>query len=319
MSSGKTVSWHQASAWPLVIVSGPESYFAARAIRQIKSQLRAEHENLEISEVSEGEYSPGLLLSLAAPSLFNEPRLVVIQGASEGLLEDLHGLMSNPADNCTVILRTPNLVGHNGKVKKEMASVAMNVACDEVKKDSDRIDFVNREFKAFGIPIEQPAVKALVAAFGSDMGELGAACDQMAKSGQTKISPADVEASFEGRQETNAFKIADAALAGNATEAIRLFRHGSATGIDPVALTAALSMKIRQLARLFNDRNASPAALGMAPWQIDKARRELSGWSESELIELVQLAAKTDFDTKGASRDPEYSIEKLLLKMSKSQ
>ncbi|MDG2496760.1 MAG: DNA polymerase III subunit delta [Aquiluna sp.] len=318
MSNGKTVSWYQATPWPLVLISGPESYFAGRAIRQIKSQLRLEHENLEISEVSDGEYSAGLLLSLAAPSLFNEPRLVIIQGASEGLLEDIKGLMSEPAENCTIIVRTPNLVGHNGKVRKELAPLALNIVCDEVKKDSDRIDFVNREFKTFGIPIEQPATKALVAAFGSDMGELGAACDQLAKSGRVKISASDVEQSFEGRQETNAFKIADAALAGNATEAIRLFRHGSATGIDPVALTAALAMKIRQLARLFNDRNASPAALGMAPWQVDKARRELSGWSESELIDLVQLAAKTDFDTKGASRDPEYSIEKLLLRMAKS-
>ncbi len=318
MSNGKTVSWHQAAAWPLVIISGPETYFASRAIRQIKNQLRVEHRELEVSEVAEGEYSPGLLFSLAAPSLFNEPRLVVIQSASEGLLEDIQSLMSDPAQNCTIVIRTPNLVGQNGKVKKELASLALNISCDEVKKDSDRIDFINREFKTFGIPIDQPAVKALVAAFGSDMGELGAACDQLAKSGKAKVTASDVEQSFEGRQETNAFKIADAALAGNATEAIRLFRHGSATGIDPVALTAALAMKIRQLARLFNDRNATPAALGMAPWQVDKARRELNGWSEAELIELVQLSAKTDFDTKGASRDPQYSIEKLLLKMARA-
>ncbi len=318
MSNGKTVSWHQAAAWPLVIISGPETYFASRAIRQIKNQLRVEHEELEVSEVAEGEYSPGLLFSLAAPSLFNEPRLVVIQSASEGLLEDIQSLMSDPAQNSTIVIRTPNLVGQNGKVKKELASLALNISCDEVKKDSDRIDFINREFKTFGIPIDQPAVKALVAAFGSDMGELGAACDQLAKSGKAKVTASDVEQSVEGRQETNAFKIADAALAGNATEAIRLFRHGSATGIDPVALTAALAMKIRQLARLFNDRNATPAALGMAPWQVDKARRELNGWSEAELIELVQLSAKTDFDTKGASRDPQYSIEKLLLKMARA-
>jgi len=318
VSNGKTVSWHQAAAWPLVIISGPETYFASRAIRQIKNQLRVEHEELEVSEVAEGEYSPGLLFSLAAPSLFNEPRLVVIQSASEGLLEDIQSLMSDPAQNSTIVIRTPNLVGQNGKVKKELASLALNISCDEVKKDSDRIDFINREFKTFGIPIDQPAVKALVAAFGSDMGELGAACDQLAKSGKAKVTASDVEQSVEGRQETNAFKIADAALAGNATEAIRLFRHGSATGIDPVALTAALAMKIRQLARLFNDRNATPAALGMAPWQVDKARRELNGWSEAELIELVQLSAKTDFDTKGASRDPQYSIEKLLLKMARA-
>jgi DNA polymerase-3 subunit delta len=69
---------------------------------------------------------------------------------------------------------------------------------------------------------------------------------------------------------------------------------------------------------LFNDRNASAAAVGMQPWQLDRARKELAGWKESELIELVQLAAQTDSDVKGASRDPEYSIEKLLLAMAKS-
>jgi len=123
---------------------------------------------------------------------------------------------------------------------------------------------------------------------------------------------------FGGRVETNAFKIADAALAGNAAEAIRLFRHGFSTGIDSVALVAALSMRIRQLARLFNDRNAAPATLGMQPWQIDKARKELSGWQEEQLAGLVRLAAQTDADVKGASRDPEYSVEKLLLAMARA-
>ena len=51
----------------------------------------------------------------------------------------------------------------------------------------------------------------------------------------------------------------------------------------------------------------------MQPWQIDKAKRELAGWSETELAELVELTAQVDADTKGASRDPEYSVEKLLL------
>jgi DNA polymerase-3 subunit delta len=85
-----------------------------------------------------------------------------------------------------------------------------------------------------------------------------------------------------------------------------------------VALVAALTMRIRQLARLFNDRNASPASLGMQPWQVDKARKELSGWSESELADLVELAAVTDGDVKGAAKDPEYSVERLLLAMARA-
>ena len=280
--------------------------------------MRASHENLEVNEVADGEYSPGLIFSLASPSLFNEPRLVIISAASEGLAEDLGQLLTDPAENCTIVVRIPNLVGHNGKLKKQLSASALNISCEEVKKDADRIDFIKREFQRFQTPVDQPAIRALVAAFGSDMGELGAACDQLANSGASKVSLVEVERTFQGRVETNAFKIADAALAGNASEAIRLFRHGSATGIDSVALTAALSMKIRQLARLFNDRNAPAAAIGMQPWQQDRAIKELAGWSEPQLIELVQLAAQTDFDVKGASRDPEYSIEKLLLAMAKS-
>jgi DNA polymerase-3 subunit delta len=318
VTNGRTVSWHQAEPANLVLIFGPESYFASRATRLIKDKLRASHENLEVNEVADGEYSPGLIFSLASPSLFNEPRLVIISAASEGLAEDLGQLLTDPAENCTIVVRIPNLVGHNGKLKKQLSASALNISCEEVKKDADRIDFIKREFQRFQTPVDQPAIRALVAAFGSDMGELGAACDQLANSGASKVSLVEVERTFQGRVETNAFKIADAALAGNASEAIRLFRHGSATGIDSVALTAALSMKIRQLARLFNDRNAPAAAIGMQPWQQDRAIKELAGWSEPQLIELVQLAAQTDFDVKGASRDPEYSIEKLLLAMAKS-
>jgi len=217
----------------------------------------------------------------------------------------------------TVVVRLSNLVGHSGSIRKDLAKQALVVTCEELKKDSDRIDFVTKEFRQAQVGIEPAAIKALVQAFNSDLGELGAACSQLATNFQ-KVTLASVEETFGGRVETNAFKIADAALTGNATEAIRLFRHGFATGIDSVALVAALTMRIRQLAKLFNDRNAPAAVLGMQPWQIDKAKRELAGWQEFELAELVELAAQTDADVKGAAKDPEYSVERLLLAMARA-
>ena len=312
-----TVHWFDAKPAPLVLVVGPENYLASKAIRLIREALRGEFAELEVSEIPEGGYSAGSLFDYASPSLFAEPRLVIIQGAGEGLLEDLKQLVDNPVDSCTVIVRLPNMVGHSGKIRKELAKQALSVSCEELKKDAERIDFVKREFSARGVPIEQPAIRALVGAFASDLGEHGAACSQLSST-HAKVSLQYVELAFGGRVETNAFKIADAALSGNAAEAIRLFRHGFATGIDSVALVAALSMRIRQLARLFNDRNAAPATLGMQPWQIDKARKELSGWQEEDLAGLVRLAAQTDAEVKGASRDPEYSVEKLLLAMARA-
>lgn len=315
--SGKTVYWNKVETAPLVLVTGNESYLASRAISSIKTKLRADNPDLEITDVAEGEYSPGLLFTVAAPSLFAEPRLVVIHSASEGLLEDLQQLIAEPVENCTVVVRLPNAVGHNGKVKTAMAPKALLVSCEELKKDADKAEFVKSELAALGKKIDAAGLKALLSAFNQDLAELGGACSQLATVMAGTINLEVVEQTFQGRVETNAFKIADAALAGNAAEAIRLFRHGFTTGIDPVALNAALTMKIRQLARLFNDRNASPGALGMQPWQLEKARRELAGWDESQLIQLVQLAAQTDADVKGASRDPGYSIEKLLFAMAR--
>lgn len=318
MNAGKTLSWNQAQAFALVIVSGSEQYLASRAISRVKHDLRSAQPDLEVDEIPEGEYANGLLFSLASPSLFGEARLVVIHGAAEELAADMERYLQEPNPNCTVIVRLPNLVGHNGKFKTKFSKQAVNVACEELKKDSDKLAFISGEFQARNVAVDPQAARLLLQAFANELGELGAACSQLASLGKPKVTKEDVEVTFGGRVETNSFKIADAAMAGNAAEAIRLFRHGSATGIDPVALTAALAMRVRQLARLFNDRNSNAAALGMAPWQVDKARKELVGWSEQELVELVQLVAKTDADVKGASRDPEYSVERLLLAMARA-
>jgi len=316
VSQGKTVSWNQITPSPLIIVSGAEPYLSGRAVSLLKAQMRAQFEDLEITEIDEGGYTPGLLVSIAAPSLFGEPRLVIISGASEGLAEDCQQYLDQNVENCTLVVRVPNAVGHNGKFKTALSKFALNVVCDELKKDADRAAFAQAELKGFGVSIDQAALKALLSAFANDLGELGAACSQLASSGKSKIDLETVESSFQGRVETNAFKIADAALGQNPAEAIRLYRHGFATGIDNVALTAALSMRIRTLAKLFNNSNSQAAALGMAPWQLDKARRELRNFTEEQLIELVELSAQTDADVKGASREPEYSVERLILAMA---
>lgn len=311
------VNWYEAKPAPLVFITGSESYLAGRAIRQIRQNLKEQFPDLEISEIADGEYRAGSLFDYASPSLFGESRLVIIHGPAEGLKEDLKQYIDQPADSVSIVVRLGNLVGHSGAIRKELAKSALVVSCEELKKDSERIDFVNKEFKQAKVSIEPTAVRALVQAFNTDLGELGAACSQLVMNFE-KVSLANVEETFGGRVETNAFKIADAALGGNATEAIRLFRHGFATGIDSVALVAALTMRIRQLAKLFNDRNAPAATLGMQPWQVDKARKELAGWQELELANLVELAAVTDADVKGAAKDPEYSVERLLLAMARA-
>lgn len=317
MAKIKELNWRSATAAPVVFISGPEEFLAGRAIRQIRQQLREIDEALEIHEIDAASYQSGQLINLTSPSLFAEPRLVIIRGVekcTDELILDGSKYVENPTEDTCVIFR------HNSssvRGKKLIDSIrashlAVEIPCLEIKKDQDRIAFVTGEFEAAGRKIQIAAVRALLDAFADDLAELAAACSQLLQDSAETIDEKIVERYYGGRVETNSFKVADAALAGDAGSALGLLRHAIATGADPVPLVAALSMKIRQLAKLIGNRAASPQALGMAPWQVDRARRDLVGWSEDGLASVIKELARADAAAKGAERDPIFALEKLV-------
>ena len=121
-----------------------------------------------------------------------------------------------------------------------------------------------------------------------------------------------MEKYYGGRVEATAFKVADAALAGRGGQALSMLRHALDTGVDPVPLVGALAMKVRAVAKVANLRGSSAGMakeLGMAPWQVDQARRDAQHWSQEGLIKAVQALAEADAQVKGAGRDPVYAVE----------
>jgi hypothetical protein len=69
------LSWDKVRPAPVILVSGTEGFLADRAIRQLRDLLRAEDPSIEVNDIEADQYTPGELISLASPSLFNEPRL----------------------------------------------------------------------------------------------------------------------------------------------------------------------------------------------------------------------------------------------------
>ena len=124
-----------------------------------------------------------------------------------------------------------------------------------------------------------------------------------------------VERYYGGRVETSAFTVADTAIAGRYGDALVALRHALASGADPVPLVAAIASKLRAMARVAGTRESSSALaarLGMKDWQVDRARRDLTGWNETSLGMAIQAAARADAEVKGASRDPVFAIERLV-------
>ena len=317
MGKAKQVNWNQAAHAPITLVSGAEDFLASRVVRNLRGQLTGSNPMLEVSEIEGAEYESGRLIDITAPSLFGEARLVVISGlerCTDALIEDGLAYLADPTDDCTVIFRHSS--GVRGKKLLDAirsSDTAVEVTCEKITKEADRVAFATGEFKALKKQVTPGAIRSIVAAFGEDVAGLAAACTQLSQDVTDSIDEQTVQKYFGGHVEVNNFQLVDAALAGDAGTTLTLLRQSLSAGGEPVTLVSAVAHRMRSLAKLLNNRSATAAQLGMQPWMMDRARRELSGWTEDGMAAVIQEVARVDAAAKGAERDPQFAIERLFL------
>ena len=307
---------------PYVLISGPESVLAERALDATLDALRAGDPDLEVIKLYSEGYQSGTLTMHASPSLFGGTKAIVVvdfEEAPDELQTDVLAYLAAPAEEVTLVVAHKSGMGGK-KVLDTLKKSGARVVDAAMIKEGDKAHFAANEFRRQGRKATPGAVRALIDAVGKDIRELTAACSQLVADTEGLIDEAVVEKYQGGKVETTGFKVADAAIAGNAGEALRLLRHAISTGDSPVPIVAVLAMQLRQMVKV-GSAGRGPSgqlakSLGMAPWQIDQARRKLQGWTPEGVGQAIQAAAAADFDVKGGARDPVYSVERLILKIS---
>lgn len=309
-------TWHRAKPAPLVLLSGPEQLLANRSIERITEALRTRAEAVATTRLDASAYGRGDLLAATSPSLFAEPGLVIVESAeamNDAFLADALAYVTSPDPEVTVVIR------HGGGVRGKRLLDSLRAAgvpeytCPSVSKDAELADFAAAEFERAGRAAPGRAVRALVDAVGADVSELAAACAQLVSDVDGPIDEAAVARYFGTRVNATGYAVADAAVAGDTVRALSLARHALSTGTDPVPLVAALAAKLRTLAKVgaARGRGLDPTRdLGLAPWQVDRARRELAKWDADRLARAIEVAARADADVKGASRAPHFALER---------
>jgi len=309
---------------PIVLVTGGEDLLAERAVAAVVAAARKGDPEARLEQVDAAGYEPGGLRMATAPSLFGGMAVVLVSGveaASDALVADVTAYLADPEPDTSLVLRHSGGPRAKGLLEAARAAGAPEAACLPITKDEEKVDFAGAEMRRLKAKTSPAALRALVDAVGSDLRELAAACSQLAQDAGPDvgvIGPELVEQYFGGRVEVTGFRVADAAVAGRAEEALRLLRHALATGADPVPLVAAVALKLRSLAKVSAVAGAgrSPEIakeLGMAPWQVDRARRELVGWGPQGLAAAIVATAEADTMVKGGGRDPVYAVERLVL------
>lgn len=315
------VTWSQAPLAPVVLLSGGEGLLADRAQQRILQLAEQEDPSVEVTRLEAAAYERGMLEMLASPSLFGEQKLIIVSNVektNDEFLTEATDYVSEPAPDVWLILRHEG--GVRGKRLLDAVKKAKHpiVACDPIKRDSEKSDFVVAEFRRAKRRIDAEAVRSLVDALGNDLRELAAACSQLISDTAGSVTVDLVDKYYGGRVEANAFRVADAVAAGRRGEALISLRHALATGADPVPLVAALAMKMRGLAKVAaaRARGLSARDLGMAPWQVDRARKELNGWTPDGIAAAITAIAQADAEVKGLSRDPVFAVERAVLRIT---
>ena len=314
-AASNAAAWREAAPAPVVLITGPEEYLGIRAMDNIRSQVRATSPDVEVSRIDAAAYEAGSLLMLVSPSLFGESKLIEVEGLesmNEAFLADALAYLGHLEPDAVLVLRH----GGGARGKKLLDAIKKGgwpvVDCQPLKKDADKMAFVSAEFKAAGRRIEQDAVLALVNAVGANLSELAAACSQLISDAGTTVTSELVDRYYGGRIEATAFKVADAAMAGNGPLALSTLRHALATGADPVPLVAALAAKLRTVARVAGASGSAAqiaAELGMQPWLVEQAQRDVRRWTPEGLVRSIQATAEADAQVKGLSRDPVFAVE----------
>ena len=323
-AASNTATWRDVTPAPVVLVGGPEDYLGSRAMDRIRAQVRAAAPDVEVTRLNAGSYEPGTLAMNVSPSLFGEQKLIEVEGVevmNDAFLADALKYLAQPEADAVLVLR------HGGGVRGKKLLDAIKaggwpvVDCQPLKKDADKAAFVTTEFKAASRRIEPEAVHALVNAVGAHLAELAAACSQLISDATTAVDADMVDRYYGGRVEATGFKVAEAAMAGNAPLALSTLRHALDTGADPVPIVAALAAKLRSLAKVAGAQGSSAQIakqLGMQPWLVEQAQRDVRRWTPEGLVRSIQVTAEADAQVKGLSRDPVYAVEHAVTVIARS-
>ncbi len=311
----------------VTLVVGPEEFLAQRAIDRLIEAVRAADPDADVHDLPASALMPGMLANLTSPSLFAIRSVVIVR--------DLQELPPAVGPELTAYVAAPEaavalVLVHNGGPKGKQlleaarAGDAALINCDELRRYSDKIAFIRAEIRTTGRQLTEDAARALLDAVGGDLRELANACSQLVSDTIGVIDDALVRRYYAGRAEVTSFMVADNAVEGRLGEALANLRWALGSGVDPVLVTSALAMGLRNIAKFGGAPRGLGRAdlareLGLPSWKVDRLRHQVRGWSPQGVAAALHAVAEADMAVKGATTSADYALERAVISIARAR
>lgn len=306
----------------VVLVTGPESLLADRAVADAVTAARAERPESSVNTVEAAVLDAGTLAEVTGGSLFASSTVVVLTNLAEvppTLVDQVASLAEHPMPDLALVL--VHAGGVKGKalldrVRKARATV---IECPTVKP-WELPQFASAEARRLGGRMDAMTAGLLVEAVGTDLRTIAAAVRQLlADAEEAIITESAVRRYFGGRADVTSFAVADDTMAGRPDQALGKLRWALSTGVPAVLVTSALSTSLRNLGRYLDARDARvrdadlARSIGVPPWKLKDLARQARDWQPGGVARAIQAVAIADAQVKGAASDPGFALERMVL------
>jgi DNA polymerase-3 subunit delta len=282
---------------PITLLWGEDAYLLREAALTILGQTKA-------TEVDAAAWQGDELQGLATPSLFGEPRALLVNDARslrKETLEEIARYLEAPDLAATLVLAC--VVAERGKVPAGLQKLVEPVG--EVRK----VDIARRELepwlvaqaKARDLDLAIPGARALVETLGLEPGQLVAALEQLqdAFPGQ-RVGPREVAQQFRGLGEQKTWDLCDRAFGKDLPGAIRSLRAIEEGGDDPLMVLGGIAARLRDLLKVRSLPERMPPAqvakeAGLRfDWQARRYQQQARNFSMMQLVALHDRITEAD-------------------------
>jgi DNA polymerase-3 subunit delta len=281
----------------ITLLWGEDAFLLREAALELLADLRA-------TEVDAAEWQGGELQDLATPSLFGEPRALLVtdcRSLSKDALAELASYLATPDPEAPLVLTCT--VAERGKPPAALQKVVDPVGeIRQVQVQRKELEpWLVQRAKKTDLDLTPPAARALVQTLGEDLGQLASALEQLASAfpAQT-VTPAQVHQQFRGLGEQKTWDLCDRAFGKDLPGAIRALRSIEEGGDDALMVLGGIAARVRDLIRVraLPDRLAPTQLARQAglrfEWQARRYQQQARNFTLDQLVEIHDHVADTD-------------------------
>lgn len=285
----------------------------------LREEARAALGGIAAREVEGSAWQGGELDDLATPSLFGEPRALLVTDARslpDAALRELARYLGEPQPDARLVLCA--VVPERGRVPAALAKLVQPAG--EVREvrvaRKDLPDWLLGRARRAGIALAPEAARALVEVLGDDPGALDQALRQLASAfPDERVDRDAVLRQFRGLGEQRIWDLCDRAFGRDLPGAIRALRSLLEAREDALPILGGIASRLRDLIRVqaLPDR-MPPADLARAAglrfeWQARRYREQARRFGPGELAALHERVVEADRAVKsGGSEDVVLSV-----------